>query len=229
MHSPFPSSREILISSRAVALAAQTFRGSRPCSQGRSNASGALSRIGIAPPACRCLSCIQWRAAIRKVLPGIAQVPDIGADRTSFQIQRLGYLSFSASFPPKSYKQSVALGFGRTLSRQKFWRRERADMPAHHPGEQPGEADPEGAREPDHRKDPEVAGAALEIDKVAPTHRRPVAEGLLGEDCSVARMQDVLPQAAERRLGLGESALHPERTGSRVPGNPGGDETTPAR
>jgi len=129
--------------------------------------------------------------------------------------------------PPKPYKQSVAFGFGRTLSWQEFRRRERADMPVRRPCEQLGEADLQSAREPDHVKIPEVAGAALKIDKIAPAHRRPVAESLLGEVGSVARSQDVLPQVAKRRMGLRRSVMHPKRTGGRVPGDPGDDEPTP--
>jgi hypothetical protein len=129
--------------------------------------------------------------------------------------------------PPKPYKQSVTFGFGRTLPRQEFRRRERADMPARRPGEQLGEADPQGTREPDYREDPEVAGAALEIDKIAAAHRRPVAESLLREIRPAASALDVLPQAAERWMRLERSGLHLKQTGGRVPSNPGNDEPTP--
>jgi hypothetical protein len=100
-------------------------------------------------------------------------------------------------------------------------------MPVRHSGKQLGEADLQGARELDHGEDPEVAGAALEIDKIAPTHRCPVAEGLLGEVSAAARVKDVLSQAAERQAWLGKSVLHLERTGGRVPDDPGSDESTP--
>jgi hypothetical protein len=169
----------------------------------------------------------RW-SSIRKILSRIAKFADVRADRGSLQVQRFGYLPFWAPLPPKPYKQLIAFGFGRTLSRQEFRRRERADMPVRYPCEQLGEADPQSAREPDHREDPEVAGAALEIDKITPAHRRPVAEGMLGEVSSVALAQDVLPQAPKRRLRLRRSVvMHPERTGGRVPGNPGDDEPTP--
>ena len=83
-------------------------------------------------------------------------------------------------------------------------------MPTRRPGEQLSEADLQGASEPDYREDPEVAGAALEIDKIASAHRRPVTESLLREIRPAASALDVLPQAAERWVRLEQSALAPE-------------------
>jgi hypothetical protein len=125
--------------------------------------------IGAAPTR-RDLRRPAWRTTVRKILSRITKFADIRADRGSLQIQRFGNLSFWAALPPQPYKQSVAFSFARSIARQEFRRRERAAMPARHPGEQIGEAGLQGAREPDHREDPEVAGAALEIDKVAPAH-----------------------------------------------------------
>src|SRR5260221_5021522 len=134
----------------------------------------------LPPSPCRNFSRAARRAAIRKVLPRIAKFADIRTDPGSLQVQRFGDLPVPASLPPEPHKQSVAFGFGRTLPRQEFRRRKRADMPARHPGEQLGEADLQGARQPDHREDPEVASATLEIGKIAPGDRYPAAGGLLG-------------------------------------------------
>jgi hypothetical protein len=73
---------------------------------------------------------------VGKILSRIAKFADIRADRGSLQVERFGYLSFGAPLPPKPHKQLTAFDFGRSLPRQEFRRRERANMPVRHPSEQ---------------------------------------------------------------------------------------------
>lgn len=137
-------------------------------------------------------------ATVGKLYPSITQFADVWTDRGSRQIQRFSNLTFPAPFPPEQDQQLVALGFGRGSPRQEFGRSEWPNMTIHHPHKQIGEADLQCAREPDQREDPEISGAALEINKIAPTHRRSVAESLLRKIGLAPSELDVLPQAAER-------------------------------
>ncbi len=120
------------------------------------------------------LSSVSRRATIGKLYPSVAQVANVWTDRGSSQIQCFSDLPFPAPFPPEPDQQLVAFGFGRGFPRQEFGGSEWPDMAIRHPGKQLGEADLQSAREPNHREDPEVAGATLEIDKIAAAHRRPI-------------------------------------------------------
>jgi len=152
---------------------------------------------------------------IGKILSGVAQIADIGANRGSAQVQGFGYLLFRAPFPPEPNEKLVAFGFGRGFSGQEFRRRERTDMPIRNPGENLLEADSQCADEPDHGEDPEVPTAAPEVDEIAPAHGGPVRPAPAEQDRPAVELASHLIRGDQSPCGI--QALTPPHETNPTP------------